>query len=66
MSTAVLESPRECEGQKFIYTPLGKGRIVYHLKDGTYLVEFEYGGGRIFRPDELFPHRTKPCRSSEN
>lgn len=38
---------------KTVYTPLGKGRVVYTLPDKSVCVEFEHGGGRVFRPGEL-------------
>ena len=40
--------------RKDVFTPLGRGRIVYELPDGTLVVEFEHGSGHIFRVDELF------------
>lgn len=40
-----------------VFTPLGRGRIVYKLKNGTYVVEFSHGGGHIFTAKELFEGR---------
>lgn len=36
-----------------VYTPLGKGVIVHQLKNGSFVVEFEHGGGEIFSVAEL-------------
>lgn len=56
--------------KKDVFTPLGRGRIVYELPDGTLVVQFEHGSGHIFRADEIFsPLRaqdvTKPTRFEE-
>lgn len=40
--------------QEEVFTPLGKGKVVHKLPDGTFVVEFPHGGGQIFRADELF------------
>lgn len=37
-----------------VYTPLGKGRVVYVLLDGTCLVAFDHGGGQTFWAEQLF------------
>jgi len=41
------------EGRK-VFTRLGQGIVVYTLSNGTYVVEFDHGGGHIFHPEELF------------
>ena len=43
----------QAEVGREVYTPLGKGKVVYLLPDGTFLVEFPWGGGRMFLPGEL-------------
>jgi hypothetical protein len=43
----------------YIFTPLGKGKIVHKFKDGTLCVELEHGGGQIFYPEDLFPQKIK-------
>lgn len=40
-----------------VFTPLGRGRIVYTLPDGTVVVEFDHGSGHIFHPSEVFRMR---------
>jgi hypothetical protein len=45
---------QEQEREKQVFTTLGKGRVVHQLQDGTLVVEFEHGGGHIFRPEEIF------------
>jgi hypothetical protein len=40
-----------------VYTPHGKGRVVYELPNGTVLVQYHYGGGAVFRKDEVFRAR---------
>lgn len=45
-----------------VYTPLGRGKVVYVLPDGHLLVQFEHGGGQIFTRDELFPHKAHSSR----
>ena len=35
-----------------IYTPLGAGQVVHTFPDGTFAVEFDWGGGSVFRPGE--------------
>lgn len=42
-----------CEPKKSVFTPLGRGSVVYVLPDGGLVVEFEHGSGHIFRPEEL-------------
>ncbi len=37
-----------------VFTPLGRGKVVYRLSDGTFVVEFPHGGGQIFRAEDLF------------
>jgi len=37
-----------------VFTRLDKGQIVFKLSDGSLVVEFDWGGGKIFRPEELF------------
>lgn len=37
-----------------VVTALGAGEIVYELSDGTFLVQFDHGGGHIFLGSELF------------
>lgn len=39
--------------QRSIYTPLGRAKVVWEFPDGTMAVQFDHGGGHIFRPDEL-------------
>lgn len=36
-----------------IYTPYGRGRVVYVLPDKSVLVEFPEGHGVVFQPYEL-------------
>lgn len=35
-----------------IRTPLGKGKVVHTFPDGTYAVEYEFGGGEIRLPND--------------
>lgn len=47
------------QAEKEVFTELGRGRIAYHLPDGTLLVIFPHGSGQIFRPEDLFdPYST--------
>lgn len=46
--------PKNTFVNREVYTPLGKGVIVFKLKNGSYVVEFEHGGGHIFTHRELF------------
>lgn len=46
-------SKRELDRLLEVYTPLGKGRVVYVLPDKGLVVEFPHGGGQIFRPEQL-------------
>jgi hypothetical protein len=50
--------------QDKVYTRLGKGRIVYIFPDTTVAVEFDYGGGHVFMPHEVFLP-TPPARQRE-
>ncbi len=45
------------ESKETVYTPLGRGQVVYELGDGTIVVEFPHGGGHIFLPQEVFRDR---------
>ncbi len=36
-----------------VFTPLGRGKVVYLLPDSTVVVEFPHGGGQIFFREEL-------------
>jgi hypothetical protein len=40
-------------GPRDIYTPMGRGKIVYTFPDGSFAVQFDWGGGHIFHPREL-------------
>lgn len=47
------------ETKEEVYTPHGRGRIVYRLPDGTVLVQYPHGGGNVYRPGQLFhPKKT--------
>lgn len=60
---------KQPKGSK-VFTPLGAGRVVYELPDGTLVVQFDHGSGHIFRPEELFqpgdvirPRRVRTVRN---
>lgn len=35
-----------------VLTPLGRGKIVHSFPDGTYAVEYDFGGGEIRLPND--------------
>lgn len=46
-----------------VFTPLGMGRIVFRLPDGSVLVEFDGGWGHLFRLEEVFsPTEGEGCQ----
>jgi hypothetical protein len=58
----------DTNAQKFpvgtrVFTPQGAGKVVYCLPDGTILVQFHYGGGKVYRAGELFSSQgVRPSR----
>lgn len=36
-----------------VSTPLGDGKVIHQFPDGTLAVEFPWGGGKIFLPEEI-------------
>jgi hypothetical protein len=54
MKEPTMDTEQRSLLDKEVYTPLGKGRVVYELANGTCLVEFDYGGGQVFMRGQLF------------
>lgn len=43
----------EQKKKKIVTTPLGDGVLIHEFRDGTFCVEFPWGGGGVFLPNEV-------------
>jgi hypothetical protein len=41
---------------KIVTTPVGTGKIVYELPNGSFVVEYPWGGGEIITAQDILSH----------